>query len=141
MNLQYVHSKLTHGPEICQISLKSPKFFSNFLRLGQSDHLIIQLANLTKPQTNLVKIVDFLIIAYFWAMCQFRVDIMQFRNLAFVYILSFIYQVRRANSERERLTRLQKKEISLAKMLIVVVVVFFVCNVVSKTYLGPKVTA
>ena len=37
--------------------------------------------------------------------------------------------MRRANSERARLTRLQKKEISLATMLFAVVVVFFVCNV------------
>lgn len=40
-------------------------------------------------------------------------------------------QVRRANSERARLTRLQKKEIGLATMLMVVVFVFFVCNVLA----------
>jgi hypothetical protein len=40
-------------------------------------------------------------------------------------------QVRRANSERVRLTRLQQKEISLATMLMVVVFVFFVCNVLA----------
>jgi hypothetical protein len=40
-------------------------------------------------------------------------------------------KVRRANSERARLTRLQKKEIGLATMLMVVVFVFFVCNVLA----------
>ena len=39
--------------------------------------------------------------------------------------------MRRANSERARLTRLQKKEIGLATMLMVVVFVFFVCNVLA----------
>lgn len=37
-------------------------------------------------------------------------------------------QVRRANQERQRLSRLQKKEIGLATMLLCVVVVFFLCN-------------
>ena len=39
--------------------------------------------------------------------------------------------MRRANSERARLTRLQKKEIGLATMLMVVVFVFFVCNLLA----------
>ena len=43
----------------------------------------------------------------------------------------FFLKVRRANSERARLTRLQKKEIGLATMLMVVVFVFFVCNVLA----------
>ena len=43
----------------------------------------------------------------------------------------FYLKVRRANSERARLTRLQKKEIGLATMLMVVVFVFFVCNVLA----------
>ncbi|XP_022178946.1 FMRFamide receptor [Myzus persicae] len=38
-------------------------------------------------------------------------------------------QVRRANRERQRLSRLQKKEIGLATMLLCVVVVFLLCNV------------
>ena len=36
--------------------------------------------------------------------------------------------MRRANRERAQLTRSQRKEISLATMLMVVVFVFFVCN-------------
>ena len=55
--------------------------------------------------------------------------------LPFVSLAAFnllIYnQVRRANSERAQLTRLQQKEIGLATMLMVVVVVFFVCNVLA----------
>ncbi|QQP56689.1 Uncharacterized protein FKW44_001440, partial [Caligus rogercresseyi] len=43
--------------------------------------------------------------------------------------LRIYFQVRKANSERARLSRLQRKEIGLATMLMVVVVVFFVCNV------------
>lgn len=40
-----------------------------------------------------------------------------------------VFQVRRANQERQRLSRLQKKEIGLATMLLCVVVVFVVCNI------------
>ncbi|KAF0773998.1 FMRFamide receptor [Aphis craccivora] len=40
-----------------------------------------------------------------------------------------VLQVRRANRERQRLSRLQKKEIGLATMLLCVVVVFLLCNV------------
>ncbi|XP_069183263.1 LOW QUALITY PROTEIN: FMRFamide receptor [Procambarus clarkii] len=44
----------------------------------------------------------------------------------------FIYrEVRAANHERQQLSRLQKKEIGLAVMLLVVVTVFFVCNVLA----------
>ncbi|XP_054271095.1 FMRFamide receptor [Macrosteles quadrilineatus] len=59
--------------------------------------------------------------------------------MVFIYFLPFsclavlngaIYrQVRRANQERQRLSRLQKKEIGLATMLLCVVVVFVVCNI------------
>lgn len=45
--------------------------------------------------------------------------------------LSFIFQVRRANLERARLSRLQKKEIGLATMLLCVVIVFFFCNIMA----------
>ncbi|XP_050734293.1 FMRFamide receptor-like [Eriocheir sinensis] len=44
----------------------------------------------------------------------------------------FIYrEVRAANHERQQLSRLQRKEIGLAVMLLVVVSVFFVCNVLA----------
>ncbi|XP_046985417.1 FMRFamide receptor [Schistocerca americana] len=59
----------------------------------------------------------------------------------FLYILPFaclavlntaIYrQVRKANQERQRLSRLQKKEIGLATMLLCVVIVFFLCNILA----------
>ncbi len=58
--------------------------------------------------------------------------------LVFMYLLPFsclaalnllIYrEVKRASRERARLTRLQQKELGLATMLMVVVVVFLVCN-------------
>lgn len=61
--------------------------------------------------------------------------------LVFIYMLPFsmlavlnaaIYrQIRRANAERQRLSRLQKKEIGLATMLLCVVVVFFICNILA----------
>ncbi|XP_063231841.1 FMRFamide receptor [Bacillus rossius redtenbacheri] len=61
--------------------------------------------------------------------------------LVFMYFLPFsclalfnaaIYrQVRRANKERQRLSRLQKKEIGLATMLLCVVFVFFLCNILA----------
>lgn len=53
-----------------------------------------------------------------------------FLSLA-VFNLWIYLEVRRANSERARLTRLQQKEIGLATMLMVVVFVFFVCNVLA----------
>lgn len=40
-------------------------------------------------------------------------------------------QVRRANQERQRLSRLQKKEIGLATMLLCVVIVFLICNMLA----------
>lgn len=44
-------------------------------------------------------------------------------------IVFFIYfQVLKANKERQRLSRLQKREIGLATMLLCVVIVFFLCN-------------
>lgn len=39
-----------------------------------------------------------------------------------------VRQVRRAQAERARLSRVQRREISLATMLLVVVLVFFLCN-------------
>uniref|UniRef100_A0A6A7G2Q3 FMRFamide receptor-like n=1 Tax=Hirondellea gigas TaxID=1518452 RepID=A0A6A7G2Q3_9CRUS len=55
--------------------------------------------------------------------------------LPFISLLvfnAFIYkQVRLANLEMQHLSRLQKKELSLAVMLLVVVIVFFFCNVLA----------
>ncbi|XP_034250339.1 FMRFamide receptor-like [Thrips palmi] len=61
--------------------------------------------------------------------------------LVFIYMVPFtmlavlnaaIYrQIRRANAERQRLSRLQKKEIGLATMLLCVVMVFFMCNILA----------
>uniref|UniRef100_A0A1B0CRX1 G-protein coupled receptors family 1 profile domain-containing protein n=2 Tax=Lutzomyia longipalpis TaxID=7200 RepID=A0A1B0CRX1_LUTLO len=61
--------------------------------------------------------------------------------LIFIYVLPFsqlailnalIYaQVRRANRERQRLSRTEKREIGLATMLLCVVIVFFLCNVLA----------
>lgn len=46
----------------------------------------------------------------------------------FISFILWVLQVRRANQERQRLSRQQKKEIGLATMLLCVVVVFFLCN-------------
>ena len=54
--------------------------------------------------------------------------IIPFTSLA-VFNLLIYREVKRANKERARLTRLQQKEIGLATILMVVVLVFFVCNV------------
>ncbi|XP_069988013.1 FMRFamide receptor [Penaeus vannamei] len=52
--------------------------------------------------------------------------------LSLMIFNTFIYrEVRAANQERQRLSRLEKKEIGLAVMLLVVVTVFFVCNVLA----------
>ncbi|KAF6205267.1 hypothetical protein GE061_019436 [Apolygus lucorum] len=61
--------------------------------------------------------------------------------LFFIYFFPFtclailntaIYrQVRKANRERQKLSRLQKKEIGLATMLLCVVIVFFLCNILA----------
>ena len=48
-----------------------------------------------------------------------------------VFNLLIYTEVRRANSARSSLTRLQKKEIGLANLLMVVVMVFFVCNILA----------
>ncbi|KAK3858561.1 hypothetical protein Pcinc_035259 [Petrolisthes cinctipes] len=52
--------------------------------------------------------------------------------LSLIIFNYFIYKrVRQANEERQQLTRLQKKEIGLAVMLLVVVSVFFLCNLLA----------
>ncbi|XP_067004373.2 FMRFamide receptor [Anabrus simplex] len=61
--------------------------------------------------------------------------------MIFLYFLPFSFlavlntaiyrQVRKANKERQRLSRLQKKEIGLATMLLCVVIVFFLCNILA----------
>ncbi|KAK7087045.1 G-protein coupled receptor activity protein [Halocaridina rubra] len=52
--------------------------------------------------------------------------------LSLLIFNSFIYkEVRAANHERQRLSRLERKEIGLAVMLLVVVTVFFLCNVLA----------
>lgn len=52
--------------------------------------------------------------------------------LSLMVFNSFIYEkVRAANHERKRLSRSQRKEIGLAVMLLVVVTVFFLCNVLA----------
>ncbi|RZB39419.1 FMRFamide receptor, partial [Asbolus verrucosus] len=68
----------------------------------------------------------------------YRTIYIHWMYLIFLYLLPFmglailnaaIYrQVRKANQERQRLSRLQKREIGLATMLLCVVAVFFVCN-------------
>ena len=41
------------------------------------------------------------------------------------------FQIRKANAERAQLSRLQQREIRLATMLMIVVIVFFICNVLA----------
>jgi hypothetical protein len=51
----------------------------------------------------------------------------------FIHLLNIhlFIQVRRANAERAKLSRLQQREIGMATMLLCVVIVFFVCNVLA----------
>jgi hypothetical protein len=53
------------------------------------------------------------------------------KDTSFIFLILWVLQVRRANKERQRLSRLQKKEIGLATMLLCVVVVFFLCNILA----------
>ena len=53
--------------------------------------------------------------------------IIPFGLLAVFNILIYM-EVRRANSLRAQLTRVQKREIGLAMMLFCVVIIFFLCN-------------
>lgn len=53
---------------------------------------------------------------------------MKKKYIFFLKRVNFNFQVRRANRERQRLSRLQRREIGLATMLLCVVVVFFKCN-------------
>lgn len=65
----------------------------------------------------------------------------QWLYLVFVYFIPFISlallntliykQIRKANRERQRLSRTEKREIGLATMLLCVVFVFFLCNVLA----------
>jgi hypothetical protein len=61
--------------------------------------------------------------------------------LVFIYFIPFVSlaffntmiykQVRKANRERQRLSRTEKREIGLATMLFCVVIVFFLCNILA----------
>ena len=45
--------------------------------------------------------------------------------------LRIYMQIRRANTERAQLSRMQQREIRMATMLMIVVLVFFMCNVLA----------
>ena len=45
--------------------------------------------------------------------------------------LRIYLQIRRANAERAQLSRVQQREIRMATMLMIVVLVFFMCNVLA----------
>ena len=66
---------------------------------------------------------------YTWAYLFFMFFI-PFSCLAILNLLIY-KQVRKANSERSRMSRQEQKEIGLATMLLVVVIVFFICNVLA----------
>ena len=68
-------------------------------------------------------------IYYTWAYLIFMFFI-PFACLA-IFNLLIYRQVRIANSERSRMSRQEQKEIGLATMLMVVVIVFFLCNVLA----------
>lgn len=52
-------------------------------------------------------------------------------SLAIIIQSNSSFQVRKANAERQRLSRHQRREIGLATMLLCVVTVFFICNVLA----------
>ena len=66
---------------------------------------------------------------YTWAYLIFMFFV-PFSCLA-IFNLLIYRQVRIANSERSRMSRQEQKEIGLATMLMVVVIVFFLCNVLA----------
>ena len=68
-------------------------------------------------------------IYYTWAYLIFMFFV-PFSCLA-IFNLLIYRQVRIANSERSRMSRQEQKEIGLATMLMVVVIVFFLCNVLA----------
>ena len=57
-------------------------------------------------------------------------NIFPFSCLA-IFNLQIYFQIRKANQERAKLSRLQQKEIGLATMLLCVVIVFFACNILA----------
>lgn len=48
-----------------------------------------------------------------------------------VFNLRIYLQIRKANAARAQLSRLQQREIRMATMLMIVVIVFFMCNVLA----------
>ena len=71
----------------------------------------------------------YLSVYYTWSYLIFMFFI-PFSCLA-IFNLLIYRQVRIANSERSRMSRQEQKEIGLATMLMVVVIVFFLCNVLA----------
>ncbi|XP_063708195.1 FMRFamide receptor [Culicoides brevitarsis] len=58
------------------------------------------------------------------------ISVIPFTTLSFFNIMIY-RQIRKANKERLRISRSEKREISLAMMLICVVIVFLVCNILA----------
>jgi hypothetical protein len=58
------------------------------------------------------------------------INIIPFISIAFFNAMIY-RQVKRANRERQKLSRTEKREIGLATMLFVIVIVFFCCNILA----------
>ena len=72
----------------------------------------------------------FSISVYLTWMYTVVMNIFPFSCLA-LFNLRIYFQIRKANQERAKLSRLQQREIGLATMLMCVVIVFFACNILA----------
>ncbi|XP_064114594.1 FMRFamide receptor-like isoform X1 [Macrobrachium nipponense] len=92
-------------------------------RLDNMEEIVIVVPSALRQNVHYIQI-------YIMWMYLFVMYLVPFLSL--MVFNSFIYrEVRAANQERKRLSRLERKEIGLAVMLLVVVTVFFLCNVLA----------
>ena len=113
-------NRIENGPNICQVCIK-------LLYIHFSTCVILKKLEIVIWNNNPI---FFHISVYLTWMYTVVMNIFPFSCLA-IFNLQIYFQIRKANQERAKLSRLQQREIGLATMLMCVVIVFFACNILA----------
>ena len=112
-------NRVENGSNICQVCIKLIYIFTS---------LLFCIIGFKIYNTKLFHII-FNSVYTTW-MYTVVMNIFPFSCLA-IFNLQIYFQIRKANQERAKLSRLQQREIGLATMLMCVVIVFFACNILA----------
>lgn len=112
------------GTALFALAYNAPKFFeAEVYRVEGSDGDAVYCVRAYTAFRN-----ETYVVVYIHWMYLLVMYIVPFSALA-VLNACIVQQVRRAQAERARLSRVQRRELGLATMLLVVVLVFFLCNI------------